>query len=158
MSVWHGWLGYIPLAPRALGNELIPYFVACDIVSLLFQAAGGAITTSDDGSTVHAGINIMINGLASQVASLTLYLAICIHFICRIYWPKYWGPYNLNQNLKNGPCWSLERHKGSEVTLEPQFARLRASKIWTAFLICRVLNYMCIYPQHISSGRAEWWL
>ncbi|RAL17635.1 RTA1 domain-containing protein [Aspergillus homomorphus CBS 101889] len=52
-------------------------FIACDLVSLILQAAGGAITSD--------GINIMIAGLASQVASLILFMALCLNYAWRVY-------------------------------------------------------------------------
>lgn len=56
-------------------------FIGCDIVSLVLQAAGGAMTaTADDKEGNQMGIDIMIAGLASQVASLTLFIVICSHF------------------------------------------------------------------------------
>lgn len=56
-------------------------FVGCDLLSLILQAAGGAITSmADDQEQSDLGINIMIAGLASQVVSLVLFIAICAHF------------------------------------------------------------------------------
>ncbi len=60
-------------------------FVFCDFISLLLQAAGGAMaSTSDDEAGNQAGINTMIAGLASQVISLVVFAAICIHFAIRV--------------------------------------------------------------------------
>lgn len=126
-------------------------FVAFDVVSLLLQAAGGAITTSNDDSTVQAGINIMIAGLASQVASLTLYLAVCVDFGWRIFRSQFRGTYYFQSTGKNGtPQPVLEGRKRKErFTLTSQFARLRASKMWAAFLICQGLATICIYIRSI---------
>lgn len=60
-------------------------FVFCDFVSLLLQAAGGAIaSTSDDEDSNQMGINVMIAGLASQVISLVVFAIICGHFAWRV--------------------------------------------------------------------------
>lgn len=84
-------------------------FVGCDIVSLVLQAAGGAITsTADDAKGNQMGIDIMIAGLASQVASLLIFTVICAHFAWRVY--------------KNA------QH------LEPSFADLRSSRRFKGML------------------------
>ncbi|KAF4943223.1 hypothetical protein FSARC_14982, partial [Fusarium sarcochroum] len=60
-------------------------FVSCDFVALLLQAAGGAITASaDDEDGSQMGIDIMIAGLASQVASMGLFCGICGHFAWKV--------------------------------------------------------------------------
>ncbi|KAF2152230.1 RTA1-domain-containing protein [Myriangium duriaei CBS 260.36] len=58
-------------------------FISCDIMSLVLQAAGGAITaTAVAGSSEkQTGVNTMIAGLASQVASLSLFLLLALDLI-----------------------------------------------------------------------------
>lgn len=141
---------YTTSASRIRQRTYSLIFVACDVVSLLLQAAGGAITTSNDNSTVQSGINIMIAGLASQVASLTLYLAVCVDFGGRIYRSQSHGNYYFQRALKHGsPQDALENLNRNELTLDPQFARLRASKIWRAFLVSQGLATICIYIRSI---------
>ena len=61
-------------------------FVGCDFVSLLLQAVGGAMASiANTASGTQVGVNVMIAGLASQVASLVVFAAICIHFACRVF-------------------------------------------------------------------------
>ena len=58
-------------------------FVSSDILSLVLQAAGGAISSiapDNNASMKQAGINIMLAGLASQVASLAVFLVLCADF------------------------------------------------------------------------------
>ena len=61
-------------------------FISCDFLSLLLQAAGGAIAS---GATTYAedqnGIHIMIAGLSLQVASLVLFMILCGEFAWRVY-------------------------------------------------------------------------
>lgn len=84
-------------------------FVFCDFVSLLLQAAGGAIaSTSDDEDGNQMGINVMIAGLASQVISLVIFAVICSHFAWRV--------------LKN------------PTKLNPEFASLRMSRRFRGLL------------------------
>ncbi|KAF9641294.1 hypothetical protein BFW01_g654 [Lasiodiplodia theobromae] len=63
-------------------------FVCCDLLSLILQAAGGAITATadkDQPDLSDTGINIMIAGLASQVASLAAFIVLCAEFAWRVY-------------------------------------------------------------------------
>jgi hypothetical protein len=123
-------------------------FVACDIVSLLLQAAGGAITTSDEASTVQAGINIMLAGLAAQVASLTLYLGICLDLAWRIYRLVSVKPRRKGRNGSVGPgpgADAIEPEEINGLPLNLDFASLRGSKSWVAFLTLQGLATICIY-------------
>ncbi|KAL4744120.1 RTA1-domain-containing protein [Aspergillus similis] len=119
-------------------------FVACDIVSLLLQAAGGAITTSSSSSTVQAGINIMIAGLASQVASLTLYLVICLDLAWRIYRLPL-----KSERLEPTATDSSQDPVVNRVVLNPDSADIRASKTWVAFLVFQGLATLCIYIRSV---------
>lgn len=53
-------------------------FVPCDFVSLILQGAGGGLasTESQSGNDPKAGTNVMVAGLAFQVASMTLFIAL----------------------------------------------------------------------------------
>jgi len=54
------------------------FFVGCDLMSLILQAAGGAIaSTANTHSATQAGINIMIAGLSTQVASMVAFVIVC---------------------------------------------------------------------------------
>ncbi|KAI9654047.1 MAG: hypothetical protein M1831_005564 [Alyxoria varia] len=57
-------------------------FITCDIIALVLQALGGAITsTSDPGSSEQdTGVNIMIAGLAWQVVALGIFMILSIDF------------------------------------------------------------------------------
>ena len=57
-------------------------FICCDIVSLVLQAAGGALAAQAEpaSSQQQAGVNVMIAGLATQVASLALFAALALDF------------------------------------------------------------------------------
>lgn len=65
-------------------------FVTCDLISLILQAAGGAITSvADDDSTRDKGVNIMIAGLAFQVASIAVFMALASEYGFRVWQGKY---------------------------------------------------------------------
>lgn len=125
-------------------------FVACDVVSLLLQAAGGAITTSNDSSTVQTGINIMIAGLSTQVASLTLYLAICLDFGWRVHRLQGHNATAQNHQVSNKreSTQSLF-NEPEELRLNQEFTALRTSKSWMAFLILEGLATVCIYIRSV---------
>jgi hypothetical protein len=59
-------------------------FVVCDFISLVLQAAGGALAaTQDAADPSRDGVNIMIAGLAFQVVSLTTFIALSMEFVYR---------------------------------------------------------------------------
>ena len=58
--------------------------MTCDFLSLLLQAVGGALAaTQDDTNPSDTGVNIMIAGLAFQVVSLTIFIALSLEFAWR---------------------------------------------------------------------------
>jgi cbb3-type cytochrome oxidase subunit 3 len=61
------------------------FFVSCDAIALAMQSAGGAITsTADDADMRTTGTNVMIAGLAFQVAALTLFIYLGSEFAFRL--------------------------------------------------------------------------
>lgn len=62
-------------------------FIGFDVVSLILQSAGGAIASmAEDGDkkTSDLGVNIMIAGLAVQVAATTAFVGVCIQLALAI--------------------------------------------------------------------------
>lgn len=45
-------------------------FISCDALSIVIQAVGGGIAASSDGSAADTGGNIMVAGIAIQVATM----------------------------------------------------------------------------------------
>ncbi|KAF3920450.1 hypothetical protein ABW20_dc0105213 [Dactylellina cionopaga] len=62
-------------------------FITCDILSLVLQSIGGAMasTANNDQAALDAGTNITIAGLAWQVFTMTLFMALCAEFAWRCY-------------------------------------------------------------------------
>lgn len=59
-------------------------FITWDVISLALQGAGGGLAdTGNDDSGGQTGINIMIAGLSSQVASLVAFMLLCADFAWR---------------------------------------------------------------------------
>ena len=78
------------LKPRTLTT----LFIGCDLISLILQAAGGAIASmADTQADNDMGVNIMIAGLSTQVASTTVFGIICLHLMWAV--RKY--PHKVNQ-------------------------------------------------------------
>lgn len=90
--------------------------MTCDFISLLLQAAGGAIAASgDDKKSTDLGVNIMIAGLVFQVVSLLLFIGLCADFAWRV---------------RNAGTMALNR----------RFVELRGSAKFKAFLYCKFLS------------------
>ncbi|KAF4230990.1 hypothetical protein CNMCM6805_000513 [Aspergillus fumigatiaffinis] len=101
-------------------------FVLCDFLSLVLQAAGGAITSTadhDQEDLRQTGINIMIAGLASQVASLGVFLCLCADFA----WRVYKNPEKINESMYH----------------------LRQTLKWKAFLIGLTVGTLAIFVRSI---------
>jgi len=61
-------------------------FVACDLVNLILQGLGGGISsTQQQPKGIQAGIDIVIAGLATQVASLFIFICCCTHFALNVH-------------------------------------------------------------------------
>ena len=71
-----------PLKPRTYTLS----FICCDIISLVLQAAGGAIAATANLETdKQTGVNVMIAGLAFQVFSLALFMVLSLDFVRRVH-------------------------------------------------------------------------
>ncbi|KAJ5741784.1 RTA1 like protein-domain-containing protein [Penicillium manginii] len=98
-------------------------FVTCDIIALILQAAGGAITSiadDDQKDLSDTGVNIMIAGLAFQVASLTLFMAMASEFALRV-------------------------RKAPEESRNEYTASIRSGWKWKAFLLSLAAAVVTIY-------------
>lgn len=73
------------LLPSPMAYSYI--FIGFDIVSLVVQAAGGGVAGSDTatGTNSNTGDNIFIAGLALQVASMTIFIALMGHLYYKVY-------------------------------------------------------------------------
>lgn len=65
-------------------------FVGIDIVSIVIQAAGSGIASSNDweGKAKEVGVNILITGLAIQVVTVIAFLILCWKFSDRAYFGR----------------------------------------------------------------------
>lgn len=106
-------------------------FIPCDVVSLLLQAAGGGLASAqshaDKDPTV--GNNIMIAGLAFQVATLFVFIVLATDFGLR--------------TLKR------VRTLGKEEALDQTHAQLRNSWPFKGFLIALAFATLCIFTRSV---------
>ncbi|KAK0122677.1 hypothetical protein ONS96_009714 [Cadophora gregata f. sp. sojae] len=60
-------------------------FIAADVLALVLQSAGGALAeTANDRATSKTGTTVMVGGLAFQVASLVVFIALAAEFFWRV--------------------------------------------------------------------------
>ena len=106
-------------------------FIPCDVASLMLQAAGGGIasaaTHSNRSPTV--GDNLMVAGIAFQVFTLGLFMALSLDFALT----------------------TLRRMKtlGADGALDPTHAKLRASGRFRGFVAALSLATLCIFVRSV---------
>lgn len=103
-------------------------FIICDVVSICLQGAGGGISSSANSSSVSLGSNIMIAGLAFQVATITIYQYLWYAFLWKIY-----------QSHKN--------YGGAE--FNPKFEHVRARKYMVPFMVSVCFAVIFVYVRSI---------
>lgn len=59
-------------------------FIPCDVISLVFQAAGGAISSTSESSD-NVGVNMSLFGLAFQVFTLVVFILFSIDYLVRYF-------------------------------------------------------------------------
>lgn len=103
-------------------------FIPCDVIALILQSAGGAIssTADDDRDAADLGKNIMIAGLTFQVVTVFVFIVLATDFAVRT-WLR----------IKSLGANALDvRHQG-----------LRSSFFFRAFLGALALATICIFAR-----------
>lgn len=104
-------------------------FIPCDVFSLVLQAAGGGYASirTHQNLDPKIGNNIMIAGLAVQVATLLVFIVLAVDFAIR----------------------TLTRINriGANNALDPRYAALRKSWMFKCFLIALSLSTLCIFTR-----------
>lgn len=107
-------------------------FVSCDIVSIILQAAGGAISAiADDKELLDIGVDIMIAGLAFQVITLVTFAVLAFDFFWTV---------RKNVNL-----------------LKPSSQHLMSNRMFRLFIAAATISYTailirCVYRVAELSG------
>ncbi|KAL1891738.1 hypothetical protein Sste5346_007488 [Sporothrix stenoceras] len=60
------------------------FFIPCDIISLVFQAAGGALSSTSSGGD-RLGVNMSLFGLSFQVFTLIIFILFSLDYLFRYY-------------------------------------------------------------------------
>ncbi|GKT42436.1 sphingoid long-chain base transporter RSB1 [Colletotrichum spaethianum] len=107
-------------------------FIPCDLISLVFQAVGGALASvaNHRREPTRTGDNIMIAGLAFQVFTMLILMLVAADFALRIHRRA------RRAHLPNLSA-ALDNH--------PAMVRLRASRRFKAFLSALALATVCIF-------------
>jgi hypothetical protein len=73
---------FFKFSPELLGK----LFIGSDVLSFLMQGAGSGIAASGNwqGTSETAGIDVLLVGLALQLATFTLFLVVTWQFMCRL--------------------------------------------------------------------------
>ncbi|KAI1392152.1 RTA1-domain-containing protein [Hypoxylon trugodes] len=103
-------------------------FIPCDVISLLLQAAGGAIASIafHNSKSSDNGDHIMIAGLAFQVITLFVFIILSLDFFINV----------LHRRRALG---------SSALSQDPTLIALRGSWMFRLFLIALALSTLCIF-------------
>ena len=94
-------------------------FIPCDVVSLILQGTGGGLASSlsQSGQEVTAPTHVMVAGLAFQVATMAVFIALCLEYAFRV--------------------WKL--HKTTGVALAPHIGKHKLA-VFTVFFALAILT------------------
>ncbi|KAK9320887.1 RTA1 like protein-domain-containing protein [Lipomyces orientalis] len=99
-------------------------FIACDIISLLLQASGGAIASGSGSSSAMTGKNLMLAGLIFQVVATLLFMTACAEFAWRV-------------------------QQASLDARDPKHVELRNSRLFLVFLWGLAVAISCIFARSV---------
>lgn len=108
-------------------------FIICDIISLVVQAAGGAIASmADTKKGNELGTHIMVGGMVFQIISMSVYMILFLQFFLKV------------------KFFNIQKYKQLEFQFDPNFAHVRSRKLFKSFpyiiFICVVLVFIrCVY-------------
>lgn len=123
---------YNPSLARLSPRTISLTFMTSDFLSLVLQAAGGAIAdTADDPHLKRAGIDVMIAGLLLQAISLFVFLGVALEFLARVH-----------------------RHGAERGSPEKQAVRSRA--LFKAFMGALLLATLAILARSIFRAAELW--
>ncbi|GBE77975.1 Sphingoid long-chain base transporter RSB1 [Sparassis crispa] len=94
---------YSRLAPKNYSR----IFLSCDIISLVVQAAGGALATSNTTSTSEMGGHIMLAGIAFQLAVITVFVLCVAEYLFRFLHGLPVRTSGVSQPMKPSAFWDM---------------------------------------------------
>jgi hypothetical protein len=106
-------------------------FIPCDFGSLILQALGGGMASAatHSGKNPATGNHIMLAGLAFQVVTLAIFIALSSDFAFK--------------------TWRRVSELGKEQALDPQHAKLRDSRRFRGFLVALTFCTLCIFTRSV---------
>jgi hypothetical protein len=106
-------------------------FITCDFLSLVLQAMGGGMASAatHSGKSATTGNNIMIAGLSTQVATLTVFIALSADFA-----------FTTMKRI---------RALGKTQALDQTHAQLRASTKFKGFIVALTFATLCIFTRSV---------
>ncbi|KAL4757022.1 RTA1 domain-containing protein [Aspergillus foveolatus] len=114
------------------------FFVSCDALALTMQSAGGAITSvADDADMRSVGTNVMIAGLAFQVAALTLFIYLGTEFAFRVH-------RRTNRQEAGQVVSSVPTNRKEDI-----HAAIRGNRRWKVWLFTLALSTLLVYIRSI---------
>lgn len=108
-------------------------FIVCDIISLVVQAAGGAMASmADTKADSETGTHIMVGGMVFQIVSMSFYMILFLQFFNKV---RYFNK---------------QQYRNLEPEFDPNFEHVRSRKLFKCFpylvFISVVLVFIrCIY-------------
>ena len=103
-------------------------FIICDVLSIFIQGAGGGISSGSRVNSVSTGSNVMIVGLAFQVATMSVFQLLWYSFIVKI--------------IK-------EKKQFGDSNFNPNFSHVRLRKYSNCFFVAISVSVLLIYVRSI---------
>lgn len=110
-------------------------FISCDVGSILLQAAGGGVAASGTGDLINVGNNIMIAGIAFQVATMFICLCLAADFAFRM--------------------WKMTRMRETSPEMEKAEPFAVAGKGFAFYLSCTGVAFLAIFVRSVYRQVAE---
>lgn len=121
-------------------------FIACDLLAIFIQGAGGAYTgsNSSDMAARERGTNILIAGLIVQLVGMCVFGILCIDFYIQIKRYK-------KKALKSNPqLQSLSKEQLDEAIYEPRYAVIRNKRpLFKIFVLCVMTATILIFIRSV---------
>ncbi|GMM35790.1 hypothetical protein DASC09_031150 [Saccharomycopsis crataegensis] len=123
-------------------------FIISDIISLVLQAAGAASAAEAlvNHKDTQLGTNIMVGGLAFQVASMTVFIFFWGYFFYNVYFKSSEQGNHSNHQLT---IWNFSNTDYKDEIFNPQFAHVRKHKLFKWFPFAVSFGTIAIYTRCI---------
>ncbi|EDO16798.1 hypothetical protein Kpol_526p51 [Vanderwaltozyma polyspora DSM 70294] len=116
-------------------------FIVSDIVSLVVQAAGGGISGEavDNFEPLDKGEHVFVAGLALQVASMSIFIFLWLHFVFVVFYKPRMDFLNIKNPFLIGKIWKVKQVDIDPIYREKYHFLRNSDKKWNKF----TLSYFC---------------